>query len=137
MFSNILFIVLWCLFSWWFLFVGYLIGQVRMWTRGIFEISFMVIWLDVMMNFMIWIEIYVLWALCYWTFMRTWVLRTNVIFVLLVKELNLINITFVVWDTIVVCDFWEGSLGACLWEWLEMGFRAQSGYQGSLFLIVW
>ena len=35
-FSNILFIVLWCLFLWWFFFVGCLVGQVRMWTRGIF-----------------------------------------------------------------------------------------------------
>ena len=44
-----------------------------------------------------------------------------------VKEQALINITFVVWDTIVVCDFWEDSLGACLWEWLAMGPGAQSG----------
>ena len=79
-FSNILFIVLWCLFSWLFFFVYCLVGQVRMWTRGVFEISFMIIWWDVMMNFIIWIEIYILWALCYWAFLRNWVLRTNVIF---------------------------------------------------------
>ena len=35
-------------------------------------------------------------------------------FGLSVKEPNSIYITLVVWDTIVVCDFWEGSLGACL-----------------------
>ena len=61
--------------------------------------------------------------------MRTWVLRTNIIFGLPVKELNSINITVVVWDTIVVCGFWEGCLGACLWEWLAMGAGAQSGCQ--------
>ena len=65
--------------------------------------------------------------------MRSWVLRTNVIFGLPVKEPNLINITLVLWDTIVVYDFWEGSLGACLWEWLAMGVGAQSGYQGNSF----
>ena len=59
--------------------------------------------------------------------MRTWVSRTNVIFWLSIKELNLINITLMVWDTIVVCDFWEGSIDACLWEWLAMGAGAQSG----------
>ena len=63
--------------------------------------------------------------------MRTWVLRTNVDFGLPTKELNLINITFVVWDTIMVCEFWEGSLGACLWEWLAIGVGAQSGCQGN------
>ena len=54
-------------------------------------------------------------------------MRTNVIFGLSVKEPNSINITLGVWDTIVVYDFWEGSLGACLWEWLAMGAGAQSG----------
>ena len=52
-------------------------------------------------------------------------------FGLLVKEPNLINISLAVGDTIVVCDFWEGSLGACLWECLAMGVGAQSGYQGN------
>ena len=46
--------------------------------------------------------------------MSTWVLRTNIVFGFPIKEPNLINITLVVWDTIVVCDFWESSLGACL-----------------------
>ena len=63
--------------------------------------------------------------------MRTWVLRTNVIFGLSIKEPNSINITFVVWDTIVVCEFQEGSLSACLWEWLAMGAKAQGGCQGN------
>ena len=53
-------------------------------------------------------------------------------FVLPVKEPNLINITLVVWDIIVVFDFWEGSLGACLWEWLAMGVGARSACQGNL-----
>ena len=48
-----------------------------------------------------------------------------------IKEPKSINIIVVVWDTIVVCDFWEGSLGACLWEWLAMGVGAQSGYEGN------
>jgi hypothetical protein len=43
--------------------------------------------------------------------MRTWVLRTKAIFELTIKEPDLINITFVVWDTILVCEFFEGSLG--------------------------
>ena len=63
--------------------------------------------------------------------MRTWRLRTNVILGLPIKKPNSINITLLVWDTIMVCDFWEGSLGAYLWEWLAMGVRAQSGYQGN------
>ena len=50
---------------------------------------------------------------------------------LLVKEPNLINITFVVWDIVMVFDFWEGSLGAYLWEWLAMGVGAQSGFQSN------
>ena len=48
-----------------------------------------------------------------------------------VKEPNSINITLMVWETIVVFDFCDGRIGAFLWEWLAMGVRAQSGCQGN------
>lgn len=59
--------------------------------------------------------------------MRTWILRTNVIFDLLVKESNSISISFMVWDTIVFFELWKGCLGAFYGRGLQWASRPKVG----------
>ena len=52
--------------------------------------------------------------------MCTW-MEVPTIFLLPVKELSLIFMGVVVWDTIVFYVLKRGYLGTCLWEWLDIG----------------
>lgn len=101
-------------------FVDRLVGQVRMCTRGVFEFSFMIIiWLYVMMyyasNWDLFYEFYFdehLWELEFWQPM------------LFFGCLSCYQIwsLFLLWygTQLPFVSFWEVSLGAHLWEWLEI-----------------
>ena len=79
-------------------------------------------WLDVMICLVIQIEnhiyeVYFVEHLC----VLEW--KYQLIFRLSVKELSLIIMGVVVWDTTVFYVLKRGCLGTCLWEWLAVGVR--------------
>ena len=136
-FFYILFIVLWCLFFVMVFFVGCLVGQTRMCTRGFWVVFYddyligchyvlydlnqdlclfaldlwWALWFKLKFAFMR----FTLWSICVYLG-----LRTNYTFGLPVKEPNLIIIGLLYETQLWSMSFRRGCLGACLWEWLEV-----------------